>query len=117
MSSCRSLFCKVFTLIDRKIVHDKLGKIEFIKPKARDANERQYIVAVYGMVDDLFRAMHYQDNVRSTISAAEIITVAIVAAKHFQNHHEQTVPLMVRLDYIRPISLSRFNRRLHALAH
>lgn len=38
-----------------------------------------------------------------------VAVYVIVAAKHFQNHHEQTVPLMVRLGYIRSISLSRFN--------
>ena len=59
--------------------------------------------------------MTYQDDPRATISASEILTVAVVAAKYFQNHHERAVCLMYRLGYISRLSVSRFNRRLHAL--
>ena len=43
--------------------------------------------------------------------------MAVVAAKYFQNHLERTVVLMRQLGYLSgSISVSRFNRRLHALA-
>ena len=74
-----------------------------------------YIVTVYVVIDDLLRAMHYQDDGRAELSAAEILTVAVVAAKYFQNHQERTLCLLIRLGYIRALSVSRFNRRLHAL--
>lgn len=74
-----------------------------------------YIVSVYTILDDILDIMNYQDDPRSSISAAEILTVAVVAAKYFQNHHERAVCLMVRLGYISRVSVSRFNRRLHAL--
>ncbi len=52
---------------------------------------------------------------RSRSSAAEILTVAVLAAKYFQNHHERASGILVKLGYIRPVSVSRFSRRLHAL--
>jgi len=74
-----------------------------------------YIVPVYTILDDILDIMNYQDDIRATITAAEILTVAVVSAKYFQNHHERAVCLMYRLGYISRLSVSRFNRRLHAL--
>jgi hypothetical protein len=74
-----------------------------------------YIVTVYSVIDDLLRAYEYQDDQRASVSAAEILTVAVVAAKYFQNHHERALCILVRLGDIAPLSVSRFNRRLHAL--
>ena len=75
-----------------------------------------YIVASYSVIEDLLKAYGYQDDIRSTISAAEVLIVAVVAAKYFQNHHERALNIMVRLGDIPPLSVSRFNRRLHALS-
>lgn len=74
-----------------------------------------YIVTAYVVLDDLLKMVQYQDDRRAHLSAAEILTVAVVAAKYFQNHHEQALYLLARLGYLRPLSVSRFNRRLHAL--
>ena len=74
-----------------------------------------YIVPVCTILDDILSIMNYQDDPRARISAAEILTVAVIAAKYFQNHHERAVCLMYRLGYISRLSVSRFNRRLHAL--
>ena len=43
------------------------------------------------------------------------MTIAIVVAKYFQNHHERAVCIMRQLGYVQSISVSRFNRRLHQL--
>jgi len=75
-----------------------------------------YIVTVYVVLDDLLQVLHYQDDKRAALSAAEILTVAVVAAKFFQNHHERALYLLVQLGYLRAFSVSRFNRRLHALS-
>lgn len=74
-----------------------------------------YIVPVYVMIDDVLRLMNYQDDVRTTVSAAEVLTVAVVAARFFQNHHERALCVLQRLGDIPRLSVSRFNRRLHAL--
>jgi IS5 family transposase len=74
-----------------------------------------YIVTGYVLIDDLLELIGHQDNSRASMSAAEVITVAVVAAKYFQNHHERALCLMQRLGYIAKFSVSRFNRRLHDL--
>jgi len=76
-----------------------------------------YIVPVYVVIDDLLDAMNVQDDVRASFSSAEIVTIAIIAAKYFQNHHERALCMMYRLGYISELSVSRFNRRLHQLAY
>ena len=74
-----------------------------------------YIVPVYTISDDILHLMNYQDDIRATMSAAKILTIAIVSAKYFQNHHERALCILYRLGYITELSVSRFNRRLHAL--
>lgn len=76
-----------------------------------------YIITVYVVVDELLRIMNYSTDVRTGINGAEIITIAVVSAKYFQNHHERAVGVLHRLGYIGKISVSRFNRRLHALGN
>ena len=75
-----------------------------------------YIVTAYSVIDDLLKAHGYTDDRRATISAAEILTVAVVAAKYFRNHHERALCILIKLGDIPPVSVSRFNRRLHALS-
>jgi IS5 family transposase len=74
-----------------------------------------YIVTVYVVLDDSLKAMQYEDDVRSTLSAAEILTVGIVAARYFQNHHERALQMLTELGYLPRMSVSRFNRRLHQM--
>jgi hypothetical protein len=74
-----------------------------------------YIVTAYVVIDDILKSFGMVDDVRASGSAAEILTVGVVAAKYFQNHHERALSMMTRLGYVHGLSLSRFNRRLHAL--
>jgi hypothetical protein len=74
-----------------------------------------YIVTVYVVIDELLKAHGFEDDKRASSVAAEILTVGVVAAKYFQNHHERALCMMTRLGYIHGLSVSRFNRRLHAL--
>ena len=71
-----------------------------------------YIVPVYVMIDDVLRLMNYEDDVRATVSAAEVLTV--VAARFFQNHHERALCILQKLGDVPRLSVSRFNRHLHA---
>jgi len=75
-----------------------------------------YIVTTYSVIDDLLKAHGYADDVRATTGAAEILTVAVVSAKYFQNHHERALCILIRLGDIPALSVSRFNRHLHALS-
>ena len=59
---------------------------------------------------------HHTDN-RAQMSDAEVLTVAILAAKYFNNHHERALYTLDRLGYLSGhLSISRFNRRLHQLS-
>jgi len=75
----------------------------------------EYIVTAYVVIDDVLKGLGYQDDPRSASGAAEILTIGVIAAKYFQNHHERSLCLLKRLKYIKGISLSRFNRRFHQL--
>jgi len=74
-----------------------------------------YIVTSYVLIDDWLKAMNWQDDVRVTISASEVLTIAVLAAKFFQNHHERALSILILSKDIHRISVSRFNRRLHQL--
>src|SRR5215204_3787085 len=74
-----------------------------------------YIVTAYCVIEDMLKAHAYKDDQRTRVSAAEILLVAVVAAKYFQNHHERALCVLIRLGDIGQVSVSRFNRRLHAL--
>lgn len=67
------------------------------------------------MIDDVLELIGHTDDTRTRVSSAEILTVAIVAAKYFQNHHERALCLLQQTGYLPKLSVSRFNRRLHAL--
>ena len=45
-----------------------------------------YIVTIYYVIDEMLNAVEYEDDGRSRVSAAEVLTVAIVAARYFHNH-------------------------------
>ncbi len=75
-----------------------------------------FIVTVYVVIDELMRTLAHRDHPLAGVSDAEVLTVAVVAAKHFQNHHALALATMQRQGYLAAaLSPSRFNRRLHAL--
>ena len=76
-----------------------------------------FIVTAFVIVDKTMAALGHRDDVRAQASDAEVLTVAIVAAKYFQNHLERALQMMHLGHYLSgPLSVSRFNRRLHHLA-
>ena len=74
-----------------------------------------YIVTTYVVIDDILKAWQFEDDCRAQGHAAETLTVAVLAAKYFQNHHERALCLLIRLGYVSRVSVSRFNRQLHRL--
>lgn len=76
-----------------------------------------FIVPVYVVIDETLRALDHRSHPLAQISDAEVLTVAVVAAKYFHNHHERALQVMQLGRYLSgALSASRFNRRLHALA-
>ena len=75
------------------------------------------IITVYCIIADVLRSLDHQSHKLAQVSDAEILTIAVVSAMYFQNHHEQTLFVMKGMRYItKALSTSRFSRRLHALA-
>src|SRR5215216_2118398 len=74
-----------------------------------------YIVTTYVVIDDILKAWGFKDDCRASGYAAEMLTVAVLAAKYFQNHHERALCLLIRLGYISRMSVARFKRRPHKL--
>jgi hypothetical protein len=76
-----------------------------------------WIITVFVIIDTLMEHLDHHSDVRAQVPDAEILTAAVVAAKFFQNHHERTVCILRECHYLSgTISVSRFNRRLHALS-
>ncbi len=79
-------------------------------------NEEQ-IVTIYVVVDDILKTSGHQSDKRAQMSDAEVITIAILAARYFQNHHERALWVFHKMGYFtKGLSTSRFNRRLHKVA-
>lgn len=76
-----------------------------------------WIITVFVIIDTLMERLEHHSDVRAQVPDAEILTIAVVAAKYFHNHHERAVCIMRECHYLSgTMSVSRFNRRLHALA-
>jgi len=76
------------------------------------------IVTTFVLLDDLMQGHGHRTDVRAVTSDSEVLTVAVIAAAQFANHHERALCVLRGMHYLSgPLSLSRFNRRLHALVH
>ncbi len=75
------------------------------------------IVAFYTLCDDLLIQHGYQDDPRTKMSAAEVMTTALVAAELFGGNQQLARHLLKEQGYIpNMLSKARFNRRLHQIA-
>lgn len=75
------------------------------------------IITAYCIIDDVLNKIGHKSHPQAGVSDAEVLLVAVVAAMYFQNHHERTLFVMKLGKYVsKPLSISRFSRRLHALA-
>ena len=77
----------------------------------------EWIISAFVLIDTLLDRLDHRSDVRTHAPASEILTIAVVAAKYFHNHHERAVCVLQASGYLSGrISVSRFNRRLHALS-
>lgn len=74
-----------------------------------------FIISVYCISEELMNHAGHQSHPLATMSDAEVITVAVVAAKYFKNHQERALGVMSGMGFVPKLSISRFNRRLHQL--
>src|SRR5438067_4393739 len=77
----------------------------------------EHIIGIYVVIDDTMRALGHTSHRLAGVSDAEVLTVAVVAAAFFDNHHARALAVLRATGYLsRALSTSRFSRRLHALA-
>ena len=75
------------------------------------------IGAIYVMIDDTMKTLGQRSHCLASLSDAEVLTIAVLAARYYGNHHARAVDQLTGGAYFpRAISPSRFNRRLHALS-
>jgi hypothetical protein len=75
-----------------------------------------FIVTAFVIIDKTLATLGQRDDVRAGASDAAVLTVAVVAARYFQNHQAQALQVVHLGRYPSgALSVSRFNRRLHAL--
>ncbi len=76
-----------------------------------------FIVTAFVVIAKLMDTLGHRDHVLAQASDAEVLTVAVVAAKYFPNHRERALGMLHLGRYLSGgLSVSRFNRRLHRLA-
>ena len=73
------------------------------------------IITMYCFFDELLKALNYQDDKQAQLSTAEVMTVALVAAEFFTGNQQKALEFLTSHHYIKPLSKSRFNRRLHQI--
>ena len=56
-----------------------------------------FIVTAYVVIDTVLQALGHQTHCLAHSSDAEVLTVAVVAAQYFQNHHERALQVLQRL--------------------
>jgi hypothetical protein len=75
-----------------------------------------FIVTAFVVIDKTMQVLGHRDDVRAGASDAEVLTVAVVAARYFQNHLARALQVMHLGRYLSgPLSESRFSRRLRRL--
>jgi len=74
------------------------------------------LVTAYVVIDETMAALGHRSQRLAQVSDAEVLIVAVVAAKYFANNHERALGVLHGMRYLtKPLSASRYNRRLHAL--
>ena len=77
------------------------------------------IIMAFCLIEDTMRLADHSSHRLAEVTDAEVLLVGVVAAMYFQNNHERALCVMGSggMRYLtKPLSTSRFNRRLHALA-
>lgn len=60
----------------------------------------EWIITVFVILDELLAKGGHQDHHLFQVGDSEVLTVAIVAAKHFQNHQERALLMMRECHYL-----------------
>ena len=77
---------------------------------------QEQIITLYCVCADFLAAYGHQEDTQATMTDAEVMTVALVAATFFVGNQERSRTFLHEHGYLpKMLSKSRLNRRLHAL--
>lgn len=77
----------------------------------------QSTLAIYCFIDDLLKSLGRKQNVRTQVTDAEAITIALVAMLYFGGNFECSRLVLFDLGLMkRLLSRSRLNRRIHQVS-
>lgn len=71
------------------------------------------IIPCYCLCDDILKGIGHRDDPQCRITDAEVLTIALVAARFFSGTIALSLIFLAEKGYLSRISASRFNRRLH----
>ena len=72
------------------------------------------IIGMYCLVDDWLRVRRHQESSQRRLIDAEIITIALTAARFFDGNFQAAQRMLLEQRYLRAgLSRSQYNRRLH----
>ena len=75
------------------------------------------IIVIFCICEDMLKSLHHYEDAQRTMSDAEVMTTALVAALYFRGNFLMASHFMYDMGYIpNMLSKSRFNRRLHAIS-
>lgn len=75
------------------------------------------VTTIYCITDDWLKARRHQESSQRTVTDAEVMTVALTAARFFGGNFEKTWRHLIEGGYMqRRLSKSQFNRRLHRVS-
>ena len=75
------------------------------------------VATTYCLTDDFLRSIGHHGPSRRTVSDAEVLTVAVVAARTYKGNSEAAWRFLTEFGYMaRRLTRGQFNRRLHAAA-
>ena len=70
----------------------------------------EHIIGIYVVIDDTMRALGHTSHRLAGVSDAEVLTVAVVAAAFFANHHARALAVLRATGYLsRALSTSRWS--------
>lgn len=74
------------------------------------------ITTIFLLCDELLTTLNIREDIQIHMNNAEVMTVAITAARYFHGHLRNTREFLLEHNYIpNMLSESRLNRRLHAI--
>lgn len=75
------------------------------------------IITIYYLLDELLKTLEQRDEPTVSMTTAEVMTTAVVAARFFGGNLEHARQMLSEQRYmLRMLSSSRLNRRLHAIS-